>query len=824
MPPTRAFRQSLFLTASLITASAAFAPVVFAAPQLSATRIDPKKNTNFIVSLVKDASGNVWFGTEDAGVWRRDAAGAWTQFTTKDGLGDDNAYALAVDRQGRIWAGHLNHGVSVFNGQKWQNYGVLDGPLGERVFAIATSPVEGDVWMATNAGLTRYSVKSNTWKQYTRANGLPSNQLSALSIDSLGNVYVGTQCEGLGIGHMEGDYTKWDIVRRPKDTGSDIFPTTPAGSGLPSNLINDVLIADDDTIYVATTCGLARSSDFGATWTYLRGADWEAKLKGLYHPLTPEQPKENLNRELLREDYVTNLAEDEKGLLWIGYRQRGYEVRRPLPDRIAYISAKEDNAQFPYVSTLLPNGDGTALIASYGDGLSQSVTVPAFTPTAAEKKENAERRGWKQVTPPQTVPSLPVAAKAPTLEELKSLLQEAKAVPAVPDAVAPTVVPLADDWTTQGDWLGRYGRYWACLCAFNSPNNYLWGAGEKPIEYNMRISPLEKNNALRYWVHWLKTGNRRVLEMPAVYADSRRVQGLAQDGEYRRQAEVDDNGETYPVVKEGPHIYTSLKIPAGLWTLSLYNHNKDGHDGMNRMRDYRISVRTRPAGLKLDDVADFEKWPEVARSRQRDFWGGVYQKFMVRGPQELTIEMHRNNSFNTALTGVFLDEVNEEPAPYFRQNKAPLAAVEPQLPESETVSQLWDALEKARTTNTAWWMSEGRRFYAPLVRWHQMARLRTTAAAMPRLNARLGTGYYNLNLYPQWEDTQQRRGLTPARDIEKALQYDEPTIANNAGDEFSGRGRRTVRGYLTRQLKSRPPITKVGAIVSAPQDNIYAKK
>ncbi len=68
------------------------------------------------------------------------------QFTTKDGLGDDYGYALACDDQNRIWVGHLNHGVSVFNGQKWQTYEVvgglsrpdtLNGPLGERIFKIA---------------------------------------------------------------------------------------------------------------------------------------------------------------------------------------------------------------------------------------------------------------------------------------------------------------------------------------------------------------------------------------------------------------------------------------------------------------------------------------------------------------------------------------------------------------------------------------------------------------------------------------------------------------------------------------------------------------
>ena len=58
----------------------------------------------------------------------------------QEGLGDDCVYALAMDGKDRVWAGHLNHGVSVFNGEKWRNYGIMDGPLGDRVFAMAVSP------------------------------------------------------------------------------------------------------------------------------------------------------------------------------------------------------------------------------------------------------------------------------------------------------------------------------------------------------------------------------------------------------------------------------------------------------------------------------------------------------------------------------------------------------------------------------------------------------------------------------------------------------------------------------------------------------------
>ena len=102
---------------------------------------DVNKQGGFPVSLASDPSGNIWVGTEGNGLWKYDAATkAWTQFTTNDGLGDDCVYALAFDQQNRLWAGHLNHGVSVYNCDKWRNYGLLDGPIGDHVFAIAVSP------------------------------------------------------------------------------------------------------------------------------------------------------------------------------------------------------------------------------------------------------------------------------------------------------------------------------------------------------------------------------------------------------------------------------------------------------------------------------------------------------------------------------------------------------------------------------------------------------------------------------------------------------------------------------------------------------------
>ncbi|MDR1479077.1 MAG: hypothetical protein LBJ00_09055 [Planctomycetaceae bacterium] len=60
-------------------------------------------NAKFIVALIDDGEGGAWIGTEDEGVFHCNADGKVAQFTTKNGLGDNNGYALAIDKLGRLW-------------------------------------------------------------------------------------------------------------------------------------------------------------------------------------------------------------------------------------------------------------------------------------------------------------------------------------------------------------------------------------------------------------------------------------------------------------------------------------------------------------------------------------------------------------------------------------------------------------------------------------------------------------------------------------------------------------------------------------------------
>jgi len=638
----------------------------------------------FILSLATDTTGRIWVGTEDQGIWRYDGeapnARRWTHFTTQEGLGDDNAYALAVDKQGRVWAGHLNHGVSVWNGRAWKNYGVLDGPLGERIFDIAVCPTDGDVWLATSSGLARYRVGRDDWLYYTTADGLPSNQTGALAFDHNGNLYAGTQCDGIALASAAGEYKTWRTVRGPAR-----MPNVPTGPGLPSNLINDLLVARDGSIYVATTCGLARSDDGGQSWSFIRGLDWEANVKGLYRG--PQPVDAELPGDLLMEDWVTTLAEDRAGMLWIGFRQQGFEIRDPHSDQRAFSSVGEfvGNAN-DYVRALLIAPRLPPLIGYYGDtegGLGTMRTI--------RRSPDAEAN---PSAPPDNAAPFPSPAKPPTARDIEALLQR---IPAAGEPLAPGAgAYLGEDWRTWGDWAGRYGRDYAVLCAMMSPTDHtLTWSQDYAVEDT--VGPHYKDYRGRYgWIQWLKTDNPKVLYNPIL---GHRRQGEWNDGAFDQKK--------YPFSHEGPDLWAIVTVPEGAHRVSLYFYNKDGHDGRNRYRDYLVELKR-----FMDDPDAADAQPALARARVRDFWGGVYKQFAVSGPGKFLFKIGRNRSHVTMLQAVMIDKLPLQRNPRFKAmawtGDVPYDPPEAELTAAGTTETtraagaLWSAIDMPRTDSAAW--------------------------------------------------------------------------------------------------------------------------
>lgn len=628
----------------------------------------------FVTCVTKDNAGRIWVGTEDNGVWCCSGGRTpWVNFTTKNGLPEDDVYALVCDRLGRIWAGFARHGVAVWNGATWTDFNAVNGPLSDHVYALAVSPVDGDVWISTSSGLARYSQTHGTWSYVTRAHGLPSDQITSLAFDSTGLLVAGTACSGLAFSRPASGYQQWRQVK-----GSVEMPHTAAGADLSSALINTVLVTSRG-ILAGTPWGLSYSSDHGQTWAFIRGANWLAreKKREISRPTAPLG-----NGVVLADDWITALQEDPAtGNLWIGTREAG--ISETTPGFSMLYPLGQDSPKFD-VSSILPVAGGV-IFGTYGGGLVQLGSVSAPTSPSPLASES----GLAVVEPPK--PAAP-----PTAADLNTrAVYIAKAKP-TQDVFG--AVYMGEDWDTRGDWPGRYGWEYAKFCAAQSnSDDEISSPAAADFSLDAEAGPHRKDGdtygGVYSWLQWAHSEAHETLFDPVRQA--------------RRQGEWNDGGFSYDTNWEGPDIWLTVHIPAGWHKLSLYFYNKDGHDGDNRFRDYPILVK--PYTEKMEDEYNY---PSFARARVTSFWNGVYETFALQGPVKYRVEIGSNHSHVALVCGVFLDRFTPKPGidcagspDYLKLNSTEtLIGPDPAPGEPELLTAargLWKALDDAGATHPA---------------------------------------------------------------------------------------------------------------------------
>jgi hypothetical protein len=700
--------------------------------------------------------------------------------------------------------------------------------------------------MATSAGITRYSQKNDTWTHYTTAgvgtalavhpdsnhpvgtalavhpafgpdgnqtndsdrtaravptssDGLSSDRVQAIAFDPrTSDIYLGTQCDGLCIGKRESDgsYKGWRTVRAHTNTSesASAWPEGVTGDGLPSDLINDVLVnpvtaSGSMGVYVATTAGFAYSTDGGQTFKFLhrppgKPSPGESRIPDNYVTcVSPEMAPTPSEAYVGGEGRKAELS--PTGRVWLGFRETWrIQLFDPVSSQLVDAIPPKQELYAAAIATIpipAPIGrDGNPIggkprIAGTFVGLCNKGLIRMPTEAIATP---APLPGVVAAAPPATPlapPPPPSPAKVPTIDDLNAMLAALHKVADNAPTTQPAVVDLPDDWCTQGNWLGRYGRYWACLCGMLAPGDFVWGTGAPNVQYAAVMGPDHKTgDALRYYIAAPYENDPRFLEMPTPYADSRVQKNLAPAGITRRSATWDDHGEVYPRAIDGPDVYCTLTVPSGAFYLSLYEANRTGHDTSGRIRDFFVSIRDRPPGPKMSSITGFDKEFEFVRARVSCFYSGVWKRFQVRGPATLTIRIARNHSQNGNLGAMTLDAIDEYPAPYFDpspqgRGEGGGQSASPGRSPAATVLQLLAQLE---TDQPAWHAARSRPFYAALARWHQFALATADDATAPAYRRCLATCYYHLQLLAPWEEQQRKLGLSTARQIERALRWD----------------------------------------------------
>ncbi|MDO5554812.1 MAG: two-component regulator propeller domain-containing protein [Planctomycetia bacterium] len=694
-----------------------------------------------ICTLYNDGTDHVWIGNQEGSIYILDAATDKVQpVTTPQEVSDSRIRSLLTDRCGRLWVGTSRAGLFIRSGDDWKSYDV-----GQRVGVIKAAPDGDQVLVASEKGLFCYDLQSDTWSDIALSSRLPDTsavgdeaksipaeqgeevsggemrmdypvQPTAIAFGMDGTLYVGTSCEGI-IQCQRDDAGIFRVVgqtraKRRYGPGSSPcvspVPLDACGEGLPSNLINDVLVGADGTVWVATTAGLAWSRDNGASWFFLRGRNYGEKMRGLLAG-TPHGWKE-LPRirfgELLPEDDIAVLQQDTFGTLWIGTRSLGciairpeafYQTTTPISDSLEsqqkFLEEMAANAtrfhgtRVDQITAMSSLSEGTVLLASRIGPL-EKIACPGEW-LSVEKPVVTKTQNDTSVTFPAVyVPAVSVESN-PT-------------EPSKEERIYPNAVVLTDDYVTGSQWEGKYGRTYSLVGGGNMPHDAIVAFDEtlckiRPFVGNIgnRTRPLERVSLSSCCSHHKEEHHEHAdderLTAWSCYGNAvpKTVDGqhlwfemtLVRPGYFRVDLFfIDMDAQLNQIVKapEVPRDYVieifAFPTPGffnadsrlspeagGVLTQSMEQLKRDSSTSPVMQKTRIPKGDWQEAGKRVDEWASV--CDPLAVTRVMDFPDGVHKRFMLAGPGTYYLRVAKNYSRKIDLCAVLVDRSEGDPTP-----------------------------------------------------------------------------------------------------------------------------------------------------------------
>lgn len=114
----------------------------------------------------------------------------------RDSLNGVNIYSVLADDEGQIWIGYTNRGVSRFDPRSGTFTHFMNDPKdpGSLISNLRVNDMmkdsRGNIWIASDGGISRWSPESAKFARYNRETGLPTNVFYALLEDGKGKIWA----------------------------------------------------------------------------------------------------------------------------------------------------------------------------------------------------------------------------------------------------------------------------------------------------------------------------------------------------------------------------------------------------------------------------------------------------------------------------------------------------------------------------------------------------------------------------------------------------------------------------------------------------------
>jgi len=266
---------------------------------------DDRFHTSKITDLEFDQFGNLWVGSEDAGLFMADNEEIRSNIfkfinysndpSNSRGLSGNNITDIFSDREGNLWVGTFVNGLNLFdrNTKSFRNF-TYESKNQKSLSSHAVTSIMQDktglLWIGTiRGGMSTLNPISLRFKHILNdplnKNSLSANGVFTLTRDNKGNLWIGTFSTGLNhFNSKRGQFTHYR--HDPLDPGS-----------IPSDLIWDWAKDHLGHIWLATGDGVAKINPetgkiMNLDLSKLKGNHlifefgWVTRIKYLDYPLT----------------------------------------------------------------------------------------------------------------------------------------------------------------------------------------------------------------------------------------------------------------------------------------------------------------------------------------------------------------------------------------------------------------------------------------------------------------------------------------------------------------------------------------------------------
>jgi len=266
---------------------------------------------------LKDQFGNLWFGTAGGGISRFNGK-TFTNFNKSNGLPNDNVFCLAEDKKGNIWIGTYGGGLACYDGNVFTVYSRKQGLLSSFINCIFIDKEE-NIWIGSeDKGVfcirkeylspVNGKIKAegkNIFVNITSTHGLAENKVKCITQDKMGNIWIGTQNNGVSCWNAKYGV---ELITESKSgkLPADLFKNYYDKNGQASNAVYSIVEDNNGYLWLGMFGG--------GIYCFNPYADYKAG-NTLFAKYSFEHG--------LVSNYVRIIFKDRKGNLWIGTRDGG---------------------------------------------------------------------------------------------------------------------------------------------------------------------------------------------------------------------------------------------------------------------------------------------------------------------------------------------------------------------------------------------------------------------------------------------------------------------------------------------------------------------